>query len=196
MKQAVTSWLWTIDTDFLYAGIQILVPWRDKCFVSSDCMGVMCTMCHVYIKVRIKLLRVNMFVTLFFETPLCFFVMHIISEYMPVYPQEDNTDTSATKWSETANKESLTLSWWENSYTRIWTRRCFSDIQWVNCWDSPPLLCLHYPIFQWYIMNLPDYCYSWLVTHRLWLTDWSVIVATAYKCPLLPLMAAYKEFPV
>jgi hypothetical protein len=30
MKQAVTSWLQTLDTNFFYAGIQTLVPWWDK----------------------------------------------------------------------------------------------------------------------------------------------------------------------
>jgi hypothetical protein len=31
MKQAVTSWLQTLDPDFFHAGIQALVPWLDKC---------------------------------------------------------------------------------------------------------------------------------------------------------------------
>jgi hypothetical protein len=37
--QAVTSWLKTHDTDFLYAGIQILMTQLDKCFhVHGDYM--------------------------------------------------------------------------------------------------------------------------------------------------------------
>jgi hypothetical protein len=31
MQQAVTSWLWTLDNEFLYAGIQAIPPQWDRC---------------------------------------------------------------------------------------------------------------------------------------------------------------------
>ena len=42
MKQAVTSWLQTLDTCFFSAKIRVLVPWCDKCLnFSGDCEGLM-----------------------------------------------------------------------------------------------------------------------------------------------------------
>jgi len=35
MKQAVTFWLHTVDTDFLYSGIQVLVLQLEGCFKLS-----------------------------------------------------------------------------------------------------------------------------------------------------------------
>jgi hypothetical protein len=42
LKQAVTSWLQTLDTCFFSAKIRVLVPWCDKCLnFSGDCEGLM-----------------------------------------------------------------------------------------------------------------------------------------------------------
>jgi len=36
MQQAVTSWLWTLNTEFLYAGIQPMQPQWDECLYVND----------------------------------------------------------------------------------------------------------------------------------------------------------------
>jgi hypothetical protein len=40
MKQAVTSWLQTLDNDLCYAGIQVLMPLCDKCLKVNVLMEV------------------------------------------------------------------------------------------------------------------------------------------------------------
>ena len=43
VKQAVTSWLQTLDTDFLCAGTQAMMPlWYKSLNVSGDYVGVWC----------------------------------------------------------------------------------------------------------------------------------------------------------
>jgi hypothetical protein len=55
MKQAVTSWLQTLDTDSFYAGRQTSVSWRNKCFnVNGDCGGLVFTICYTCAKHALK----------------------------------------------------------------------------------------------------------------------------------------------
>jgi len=44
VKQAVTSWLQTLDTTFCYAGIQALMPLCNQCFKVSVLIEVSCAM--------------------------------------------------------------------------------------------------------------------------------------------------------
>ena len=49
VKQALASCLQTPDTKSLHAGIDVLVPWRDKCLnVTDHHVEVMCTTCYRY----------------------------------------------------------------------------------------------------------------------------------------------------
>ena len=51
VKQAVTYWLPTLDTDFLHTGIQVLMSWWDKCInFRGDYVEVCLPMCHVYVE--------------------------------------------------------------------------------------------------------------------------------------------------
>jgi len=67
IKQAVFSWLQTLDTDFFYAGIKALVQHWDKCsnsivtLLKSGVYHLLC-MCNVCIEVRIKFLASVCFV--------------------------------------------------------------------------------------------------------------------------------------
>jgi hypothetical protein len=72
-KQAVTFWLQTLNTGFLYAGIQASGPrWKKRFSVTDDYTGVCCTpsVTHVsfYIhQIQSKVPAVIMNVTFFFQ---------------------------------------------------------------------------------------------------------------------------------
>lgn len=77
MKQNVTSWLQTIDTNFLYMGLQTSLPQWDKCMnVTSACVEVWCVQSTAYMPCicqRLnKVLYVWEFVNSCFENPFDF----------------------------------------------------------------------------------------------------------------------------
>ena len=72
LKQSVTTWLQTLDTDFLCAGLQIYVPTSVRCLnVSSDYVEVWCVPCATHVpcihRSRNKVFGMWMFVTLFLK---------------------------------------------------------------------------------------------------------------------------------
>jgi hypothetical protein len=75
MKQAVTSWLHTLGTDSVYAGIQTLLPRWHKClYVSNDHFGVWCVPSATHVpcvdRSQNKVLDIGGFVDLFFSVVL------------------------------------------------------------------------------------------------------------------------------
>ena len=73
-RKASTSWLQTLDTDFLHARIEALVLLWDKLFnANDDYVYYLLHIWHVYIKVRIKVSPFEYLIISLLETSLCTF---------------------------------------------------------------------------------------------------------------------------
>ena len=72
MKQAVTSWKQTRDTNFFHSGIQVLLPrWNEFLNVSRDYLGVWCVPSATHVtsthQSQNTVIGIRVFVTLFLK---------------------------------------------------------------------------------------------------------------------------------
>jgi len=79
LKRALTSWLQTLDTDFLYTECKLSFHGRTKVEISIETtlkseVHRLLSMCHVQPEIPVKFSTSKVSVTLCFETPFaCYF---------------------------------------------------------------------------------------------------------------------------